>query len=892
MADAVLNSLKPDLVIFDEFQKFKDVTAVDRNDELQHELGKVLMQGVTPVLLLSATPYRLVNDFSDYLESNGEAGHYKDLMDTFSFLCGKKKSAQKTISLIREYGNLLGDLSYDNLPVALEKKKQIQDRVMRFMCRAERINFEGERGKGLASTEERYMSEQVGGKEITKENILEFLHLSQHVNSNRTLLSYWKSGVTSMSYMSGYQLISAAMDKSRKNARSLTLKKELYTPLMKIPSQHLKVRYISQDIAKDGESFRYLWMPPIHPYYAGSGVFADKEVAQQNPKKGLVFSSWLFVPRMLAAEICSIRSSHMIRVKDVSELKPSRRNWAELFFPSTLLAGVLSHNDFVSAKSYRHLLGVAKRNLRAALSKDYVIKKKGASVPAWRVLYDGEFNGSNEAAERSRLYGKMLRRSSKEVASNVLPTHGARLDSITEAVIHELAEIAISSPAVCIYRSLLMIRQKPFLSAQWIKLAAFAIDDIRSFVNRPGHRKIIRRYERGNSQVERTVNYFRHGNFQSVMDEYLCQVFHNRSDKGLEAIIQELSLIFGPIKAHAKVNISSRRTKRVYYDIACSFGAGVEDSNSRDQNRVAFNSPFWPFLLATTSVGQEGLDFHLYCKDIYHWNLPSNPVAFEQREGRINRFNSFMIRQNVARIGQSSPFSLELGETVWSKYFDIAHKHSHRNDRYNLEMSPNWVFTPVDGKSQRFVRHVMDLPCSNDKARYDRLMKDLNLYRLALGQPDQYEFLDKVRNNSYYEQIDTRGIALNFFPYATRDRVTEMEKYWHSRDAVETLIEDCKDYLGYLTDDGLHAQLVASVNSHVDRVQDVWAGSNGASSDDDRFRYSVYALHYFVDPFDLSNDRTPSVGMQDDLEVLHECLNKSPSSRIVPREILATTVSP
>ena len=32
--------------------------------------------------------------------------------------------------------------------------------------------------------------------------------------------------------------------------------------------------------------------------------------------------------------------------------------------------------------------------------------------------------------------------------------------------------------------------------------------------------------------------------------------------------------------------------------------------------REAFNSPFWPFILATTSVGQEGLDFHLYCRDI------------------------------------------------------------------------------------------------------------------------------------------------------------------------------------------------------------------------------------------------------------------------------------
>jgi hypothetical protein len=33
--------------------------------------------------------------------------------------------------------------------------------------------------------------------------------------------------------------------------------------------------------------------------------------------------------------------------------------------------------------------------------------------------------------------------------------------------------------------------------------------------------------------------------------------------------------------------------------------------------RDAFNSPVRPFVLATTSVGQEGLDFHPYCYRVY-----------------------------------------------------------------------------------------------------------------------------------------------------------------------------------------------------------------------------------------------------------------------------------
>lgn len=65
------------------------------------------------------------------------------------------------------------------------------------------------------------------------------------------------------------------------------------------------------------------------------------------------------------------------------------------------------------------------------------------------------------------------------------------------------------------------------------------------------------------------------------------------------------------------------------------------------QVREAFNSPFKPFILATTSISQEGLDFHQYCRSIVHWNLPGNHVNLEQREGRIHRYKGYVIRKNV-----------------------------------------------------------------------------------------------------------------------------------------------------------------------------------------------------------------------------------------------------
>src|SRR5439155_19873327 len=64
--------------------------------------------------------------------------------------------------------------------------------------------------------------------------------------------------------------------------------------------------------------------------------------------------------------------------------------------------------------------------------------------------------------------------------------------------------------------------------------------------------------------------------------------------------------------------------------------------------RMAFNSPFRPFILASTSIGQEGLDFHTWCHAVVHWNLPSNPVDLEQREGRVHRYKGHAVRRNIA----------------------------------------------------------------------------------------------------------------------------------------------------------------------------------------------------------------------------------------------------
>lgn len=144
-------------------------------------------------------------------------------------------------------------------------------------------------------------------------------------------------------------------------------------------------------------------------------------------------------------------------------------------------------------------------------------------------------------------------------------------------------------------------------------------------------------------------------------------------------------------------------------------GGGLEPQETRkEQVRQAFNSPFWPFVLTTTSIGQEGLDFHQYCRHIMHWNLPGNPVDLEQREGRIHRYKGHAVRWNV--VGCAEPDGVPTGVSPLGNY--------------------------------KIERHVPLYPLSREHARFDDLKQKLALCRLAFGQPRQEDLLSYLQSRS------------------------------------------------------------------------------------------------------------------------------------------------
>lgn len=187
---------------------------------------------------------------------------------------------------------------------------------------------------------------------------------------------------------------------------------------------------------------------------------------------------------------------------------------------------------------------------------------------------------------------------------------------------------------------------------------------------------------------------------------------------------------------------------------------------SRSELRNAFNSPFRPFVLVSTSVGQEGLDFHRYCRKICHWNLPSNPIDLEQREGRVNRYQGLSVRQSVvARYGDCS-FE---GNDIWRQLFKNAENEelARGNGSGQSGLLPNWG---VSGKENivPVERYAYLYPFSRDEAQYESLIQQVYRYRAVLGQPDQEELLSMLQdrlNEGTLSEKDFASLYVNLCPF-------------------------------------------------------------------------------------------------------------------------------
>ncbi|WP_121065092.1 helicase-related protein [Chachezhania antarctica] len=342
-----------------------------------------------------------------------------------------------------------------------------------------------------------------------------------------------------------------------------------------------------------------------------------------------------------------------------------------------------------------------------------------------------------------------------------------------ESLLSHVTELALGSPATCALRALSRVAPGLALDDPEMLSAATRIGmAFRGLFNQPESQALLRG-DTDDVYWQSVLTHCVDHDLQSVLDEYLHVLLESEGlmDEApsiavaalAEKIDEALSL------KPAQIDIKRYRTKGDRLQITSEIKMrgrfatrllqkGQEDGAQRtDTVRMAFNSPFKPFVLASTSVGQEGLDFHPYCHRLVHWNLPSNPVDLEQREGRVHRYKNHAVRLNLASRFVHALGAPDATADPWRSMFDMALLHAERPG----DMEPFWL---LDGETN-IERYALSLPYSRESALLGWLKRSVAVYRLAFGQPRQDDLMAFLENiDTSKENIDLTALQISLRP--------------------------------------------------------------------------------------------------------------------------------
>lgn len=332
----------------------------------------------------------------------------------------------------------------------------------------------------------------------------------------------------------------------------------------------------------------------------------------------------------------------------------------------------------------------------------------------------------------------------------------ASLGRQPDDLLEVLALLAVASPATCLLRALdRVVSGEGQLDTQdRVRLrnaAGSTAWGFRSLFNQPEVIAMLRTSREDTPYWRLCLEYCAQGCLQAVLDEYVHVLIDHLGLQvdGVPAkaadlaghIVSAMSLRTAQLKADdVRPTDGGLSLRRESHSLRTHFALRLADITSdddqivarSDQVRKAFNSPFWPFVVATTSIGQEGLDFHMYCHAVVHWNLPSNPVDLEQREGRVHRYKGHAVRKNVAQA--FADIELDPHDDLWRRLFEEAVRSRAPS---SSDIEPFWVF-PGEARIERHLPHV---PFSQERQRAPELIKALSVYRMVFGQPRQEDLM-------------------------------------------------------------------------------------------------------------------------------------------------------
>ena len=265
-----------------------------------------------------------------------------------------------------------------------------------------------------------------------------------------------------------------------------------------------------------------------------------------------------------------------------------------------------------------------------------------------------------------------------------------------------------------------------------------------------------------------------------------------------------------------------------------------------------------------------------------HWNLPSNPVDLEQREGRINRFKGLSIRRNARESAKQVVLQKRDKKTdLWQSVFELVEK-EHGAGRFRHGLSPCWIYRSNNGNAEKKIeeafinRHLLFFAKnSRDQSQYDQLKKLLSIYRLAFGQPRQKDMLDRImdRHKEMTElelkrKLEKYMIDLSpFDPKMAKSRVRKMaERLLDEKGVIDELKKEYDSYKNNIP--------AESLETIEPQVNNLFRAALDQTLEQDIRLSAITAILYLLDPFDEEHDRHGDIGFADDIKVIQEAYLK------------------